>query len=92
MALAAGVPDAAGVPAADGTAAVLCAAGVGGADTAMAGAAVGPAMVMVFVLAYRKDGWCERTVPATAGRGTCEIVANHMTRLKIQERSDSVRS
>jgi hypothetical protein len=37
--LASGVPDAAGVPAADGTAAVLCAAGVGGADTAMVAAA-----------------------------------------------------
>jgi hypothetical protein len=77
--LAPGVPDAAGVPAADGTAAVPCAAGVIGADTSMVGAAPGPVTVMGFVLMYRRDGWCSRTVPATAGRDTCESIADRVT-------------
>ena len=52
----AGHAGTAGVPAADGTATVSCTTGVGGADTAMAGAAVGSAMVEVADLVYGRDG------------------------------------
>ena len=52
----AGHAGTAGVPAAHGTATVPRAPGVSGADTSMAGAAVGSAMVEVADLVYGRDG------------------------------------